>query len=188
MDAWRYFLIDHWLAIAMLLAGVPWLTYRALSTRRQRPWPIGPVSVPSALVMVGLGGLLVPSDFSSALMAIGASGLVALFAILLLTHRWWLWAAIIAWFVLLVGVGARWTDSLGLALSTAADTVRNIEVMQPGWLVLLLLVPLVVYLSSRSLSGLGTARRWLAIILRSALIVLLVLALAEARLRHQDQS
>jgi uncharacterized membrane protein len=188
MDAWQYFLIDHWLAIVMLLAGVPWLAYRALSMRHQRPWPIGPAFVPSALVSVGLGALLVSSDFSSGLIVAGASGLVALFAILLLTHRWWRWGAVGAWLVLLLGVGARWTEPLGLALWAGAETVGNIEVMQPAWLALLLLVPLIVYLSSRSLSGLGPTRRRLAILLRSGLIVLLVLALAEARLRHRDQS
>jgi uncharacterized membrane protein len=188
MDAWRYFLTDHWLGLVMLLAGGPWLAYRLLSIRHRRPWPIGPVLVPSMLVMVGLGGLLVPPDYSSALMVAGVSGLVVLLAILLLTHRWWLWAAVIAWLLVLLGVGGRWTEPVGFALSTAAETVRNIEVMQPAWLILLLLVPLVIYLSSRSLSGLGTARRRLAIVLRSALIVLLVLALAEARLRHPDQS
>src|SRR6516162_1731279 len=103
MDAWRYLLIDHWLAIVMLLAGVPWLAYRTLTTRRQRPWPIGPVFVPSALVIVGLGGLFVSSDFSNALIITGASGLVVLFAILLLTHRWWLWVVVSAWLVLLLG-------------------------------------------------------------------------------------
>jgi uncharacterized membrane protein len=121
-------------------------------------------------------------------MVTGASALVALFAMLLLTHRWWLWAAVVAWLVLLLGVGARWTGPLGFVLLAGAETLRNIEVMQPAWLALLLLVPLVIYLSSRSLSGLGTARRRLAILLRCVLIVLLVLALAEARLRHADQS
>jgi uncharacterized membrane protein len=188
VEAWQYFLTDYWLAIVLCVAGSAWFVYRALSTRQRRPWPIGPVFMPSAVAMVGLGGLLVSSNFSSALIATGGSALVALFAILLLTHRWWLWAAILAWFIILLGVGARLTGPLGLRFVTALETIRNIEVMQPAWLVLLLLVPLIVYLSSRSLSGLGTARRRLAILLRCALIVLLVLALAEARLRHADQS
>src|SRR5262249_50332942 len=98
------------------------------------------------------------------------------------------WAAVAVWLVLLLGLGTRWTGPLGFVLWEAVDTLRNIEVMQPAWLVLLLLVPLIVYLSSRRLSGLGIQRRRLAILLRCALVVLLVLALAEARLRRADQS
>ena len=48
-------------------------------------------------------------------------------------------------------------------------------------LLLLLLVPAIVYLSYRSLAGLGPVRRWLAIGLRSSLVILLTLALADAR-------
>src|SRR5438128_2534111 len=57
-----------------------------------------------------------------------------------------------------------------------------------GWLLLLAFVPVIVLLSFRSLSGLGPARRWLAIGLRCLLVVLLTLALAEVRLRHQNEN
>src|SRR5262249_37643666 len=43
-------------------------------------------------------------------------------------------------------------------------------------------------LSFRSLAGLGPVRRWLAIGLRCLLILFLTLALAEVRLRHQNES
>lgn len=49
---------------------------------------------------------------------------------------------------------------------------------QPGYLLLLALLPLVALLSFRSLAGLGGLRRGLAILLRCMVVVLMVLALA----------
>ncbi len=58
----------------------------------------------------------------------------------------------------------------------------------PGYLVLLATLPLVVLLSIRSLSGLGPVRRWMAIGLRCAVILAMVLALAGAqRTQTTDQ-
>ena len=51
----------------------------------------------------------------------------------------------------------------------------------PGYLVLLAIVPILVLLSFRSLAGLGGARRILALVLRSAVIVCGVFALAGAQ-------
>jgi von Willebrand factor type A domain len=53
---------------------------------------------------------------------------------------------------------------------------------QPWWLILLpLVVPPLVWMSFRSLAGLGTLRRALAIGFRTAVIALIVLALAEVQ-------
>ena len=58
---------------------------------------------------------------------------------------------------------------------------------QPGYLLLLLLLPVIWVLSYRSLSGLGPIRRWVAIGLRSLVYLLIVLALAEMQfLRVND--
>ncbi|MBI5865332.1 MAG: FixH family protein [Planctomycetes bacterium] len=51
----------------------------------------------------------------------------------------------------------------------------------PGYLVLLAVLPLVVALSIRSLSGLGPIRRWLSIAFRCAVITAMTLALAGAQ-------
>lgn len=64
----------------------------------------------------------------------------------------------------------------------------RIEFVQPWWLLLLGLVPLIVIFSFRSLAGLGPVRRWLAVGLRCAIVVSLILALAEPRLRHVDEN
>jgi uncharacterized membrane protein/Mg-chelatase subunit ChlD len=53
---------------------------------------------------------------------------------------------------------------------------------RPWWLLAIpLLIPPLVWMSRRSLAGMGTFRRWLAILLRVAVITLVVLALAETR-------
>ncbi len=50
----------------------------------------------------------------------------------------------------------------------------------PEWLFALLLIPLVVFQSRRSLAGLGAIRRWVSMALRVLLVAVAVLALAEA--------
>ena len=53
---------------------------------------------------------------------------------------------------------------------------------QPAYLLLLALLPLLWLLSFRSLAGLGNVRRFLALGLRSLVLVMIVLALAEVQL------
>ncbi len=52
----------------------------------------------------------------------------------------------------------------------------------PAWLLLLLGLPLLWWLSFRSISGLGPWRRWFVLALRTAVLTLIVLSLAEIRL------
>ena len=53
---------------------------------------------------------------------------------------------------------------------------------QPWWLILIpLILPLLVWMGFRSLAGLGSVRRALAILLRAGVITLIVLALAETQ-------
>ena len=55
----------------------------------------------------------------------------------------------------------------------------SVTVTHPWWLVLIpLIVPPLIWTSARSLSGLGTLRRATAILLRTSVIALIVLALA----------
>ncbi|MCA9199485.1 MAG: VWA domain-containing protein, partial [Planctomycetales bacterium] len=59
---------------------------------------------------------------------------------------------------------------------------------KPVYLLLLLLLPFLWIFSYRSLSGLGGLRRWLALSLRSLVLILIVLALAETQfLRRNDR-
>ena len=60
---------------------------------------------------------------------------------------------------------------------------------QPWWLILIpLILPLLVWMGFRSLAGLGSVRRALAILLRAGVITLIVLALAETQtVRRSDR-
>lgn len=66
--------------------------------------------------------------------------------------------------------------------------VRSLEVVKPWWLIGLIAVPLVWFVSRRSLSGLGPWRRRIAIGLRGFLVACLVLALAEPRIRRTSEN
>ena len=58
----------------------------------------------------------------------------------------------------------------------------SVNVGSPLWLILLpIVLPPVVFFSFKSLSGLGAVRRAMAILLRSAVLTLIVLALAGSR-------
>src|SRR5690242_10408289 len=65
----------------------------------------------------------------------------------------------------------------------------SVTVGNPWWLVLLpLILPPLVVLSARSLAGLGAARRAVAILFRTAVLTLIVLALAELQtVRRSDR-
>ncbi len=55
----------------------------------------------------------------------------------------------------------------------------SVTVLQPLWLILIpLILPPLVWMSYKSLSGLGTARRAMAILLRATVLTLIILALA----------
>ena len=61
------------------------------------------------------------------------------------------------------------------------DIGSSISFERPWFLLLLLLLPLIWYLSFRSLAGLGKWRRLFALVLRSAVLTVLALALAKAQ-------
>lgn len=57
----------------------------------------------------------------------------------------------------------------------------------PGWLALLAALPLLWWFSFRSISALGPVRRWFVLAIRTAVLVLLVLALAETQMVRTSQ-
>src|SRR5436305_1437651 len=65
----------------------------------------------------------------------------------------------------------------------------SVTVGRPWWLVLLpLILPPLILMSARSLAGLGSLRRALAILLRTAVLSLIVLALADLQIvRRNDK-
>ena len=106
----------------------------------------------------------------------------------MLSGRWWLPIAAGVGGLVMFALGSVCVAALQEGLLVAARTVRSLEAGQPWWLLLLLLVPLIIALSFRSLAGLGPVRRWVAIGLRCALILFLTLALAEVHLAHRNET
>src|SRR5439155_13289722 len=88
----------------------------------------------------------------------------------------------------LYGLGGWLTRDAGIGIIYCIRALWQSEFAQPLWLLLLLLLPVIVFLSYRSLAGLGPVRRWVAIGLRCLLILLLTLALAELRLRKPNDT
>jgi uncharacterized membrane protein len=58
---------------------------------------------------------------------------------------------------------------------------------RPAYLVLLALIPVLWWLGYRSLAGLGRWRRWLALTLRALVLLLIVLALADAQYQRKSE-
>ena len=56
--------------------------------------------------------------------------------------------------------------------------------LAPWWLLLLAGIPVLWWWSLRSLSGLGKTRRWIALLLRSLVLIAVILALAEVHLKR----
>src|SRR5690606_1789915 len=52
---------------------------------------------------------------------------------------------------------------------------------RPGYLALLAIIPVLIWLGHRSLSSLGPVRRWLALGLRALVATAIILALADAQ-------
>jgi len=170
---------DHWLGLALLLAGVI-----VCAVRRRGPtlWLGG------TLALLGLGGLVPAPEIGLWLLLIGLAVLAGLIAFLFVTTKWYPWPAIAAGVLIATGLGAWAAVPLGHTLHETARSLASFEIVQPAWLVLLALVPILIAASYRSLAGLGPVRRWVAVGLRSLVVTLLVLALAEVRLKKPGEN
>ena len=60
----------------------------------------------------------------------------------------------------------------------------SLTIGEPVWLLLLAIIPALWWIGLRSLSGLGRIRKWGALILRSSVVVLIALALADLQMVH----
>jgi uncharacterized membrane protein len=184
---WRDFLVTHWLAGFLLgaafVAGLAWW----LRGGRQ-DWAASLPLTSSALALLGLGGLLIPFDAAFWLVSICLAALFAALGAVFWTGRWSPRLGFLLGGILLLGFGGLGAVAVGRGLVEIGTALIHLEVGEPVWLLLLVLLPVVVWLSFRSLGGLGPVRRWLAIGLRCALVLFLILALAEVRLRHPNET
>jgi uncharacterized membrane protein len=190
-----FFFSDHWFALVLLGMAVFLGAWLLVHWQKLKIWSL-PILLPaSALALTAIGGLLLPALWGITGTTIGIwltmGALGVLFVMLLLvvvTSRWWAPLGYALGALFFVGLGGACTPSISQGLSEAGRTLTRLEAIQPWWLLGLGLVPLIVALSFRSLSGLGPVRRWVAIGLRCLGVILLVLALAEVRIRHENET
>jgi uncharacterized membrane protein len=176
------FLSVHWFPVALLMAA---LILGAFCLRKRTRWLL---VLGVIFASIALGSLALPSDWAGWLAA-GAGVVIFVKLILLLTTgRWWPPVATAAALGLLLAFGSLFAEAVGHGLADAWRIVLSLEPVAPWWLLCLGFIPLIVYFSFRSLAGLGPVRRWLAIGLRCLLVLFLTLALAEVRIRHQNDS
>src|SRR6266852_6036139 len=183
-----FYFANHWFAFLLLvLAGC--LGAGALVIWQWRTtWSLGLLLPAAALALAGIGGLTLPPSWG---LWIGLGALAILFImalIVVVTSRWWAPLGFAAGALVFLGLGGAVTVGVSQGLIEAGKTLTRLEAMQPWWLLGLGLVPIIIALSFRSLAGLGPVRRWVAIGLRCLGIVLLVLALAELRIRHENET
>jgi hypothetical protein len=183
------YLQQNWLVLVVLILGVGlgarWLWDKVRRKTFSRPLLLAII----ALLLAGIGGLgFVPMDVGM-WTTFGALGTLAvLLLIVISTGTWNAYLGYLVGAVLLFGTGAWVLGPLGQLIGDAGKFVVTLVPLEPWWLLLLLLIPVTIWLSFRSLSGLGPIRRWLAIGLRCLGITLLALALAETHARKQDEN
>lgn len=189
------YLQAHWLASLFVLAGVglgAWLIARRAQDLR---WSLPLLIATCGVLAVGLGGLdlVLPMGWDAKSFGFWVSMaplaiLAILFAVVVTTGHWWAPAGYTLGAVFLFGLGQGMVSGIQEFLTEASKFLVSLQPLEPIWLILLLIVPLLIWLSFRSLSGLGSVRRWIVITLRCLVIVLLVLALAETHARKANEN
>jgi uncharacterized membrane protein len=190
------FLTDHWLTLALLSAAAVLGFVLVIRWQRRRAVARALAHTAATFALLAVGGLIAawvtagrelhhPAAWAWWVAGSAFAVLVAMLVTVLLTGRWWAPLGYAMGGLLLLGLGGLLDQLVNARLTAFAGVLARVEVVQPAWLVLFALVPVIVWVSFRSLAGLGPVRRWVAIGLRSLLIVLLTLALADVRLRQE---
>lgn len=181
---------ENWLPGALALSIVIALVRVGLGKRVKPVWPI-------------LAGLALAGYFAwpymttskndptagAAWFLLGVGGVTTLQALMLLALGGW--SRRLSWTMLgafAFGISGYAGRSLQSGVITVVKALGSLELAQPWWLVGLLLVPVMVYLGFHSLAGLGPVRRWTALGIRCSLVAMLVLTLAEPRLRRPNEN
>jgi uncharacterized membrane protein len=198
MERLRTLLYTDWLGLVILLVAAALAVVYFRRWQRKEP-ALGVLLCTATLALFAVGGLVVaiidtnrwieaPATWSGILAVIGVAILFGMVLVLVASGRWSAPLAFGSAAALILGLGGFLNAAITRELRDIWAVLVRLEVVQPYWLLLLLLIPILVYFSYRSLAGLGPVRRWVALGLRSALILLIALALAEIRLRSPNET
>src|SRR5262249_41479256 len=169
--------LSLFLLFVSLLLGI-----RAAVVWRRIGHPSNACATLAALLLcLCIGDLLFPPDWAFWLSVVSLAGIFVMVIVLIITGGWSAYFGCSLGVLLFLGIGGMVLSPLSRGLVEAGKVMAGLEATRPWWLLLLLFVPVVVLWSYRSLAGLGPVRRWIAIGLRCALVMLLSLALAEVR-------
>jgi uncharacterized membrane protein len=168
-----------------------------LSKRVRWLWPIAAALVIAGYFAIAVGmprlfaelriGPMKPWELAG-WMSIGIVGILVLATVNLLFTG--LWSRHLAWTLagLLAFTLGGFVPTVNASGVSVVRSLRSLELVQPWWLLLLLVLPFLIGFTYKSLAGLGPIRRWVALGARCLLVVLLVLALAEPRLRRPNDN
>src|SRR5262249_6820766 len=131
---------------------------------------------------------LSPTDWSRWVAGLALITLITMIAIVAMTEKWSAPLGYTVGGIFLLGLGGLYVEPAAEVLGDSWRFLVSLEPLEPWWLLVLLFVPVIIWMSFRSLTGLGPIRRWLAIGLRCSLIVFLALALAEVQARYTSES
>ncbi len=187
MEQFQQFLTQRWFAGALLLLS--FVLCGIAVWRWDKGAPLIWLTAGGLVAAFALGGFFLPLVGISFWVVVGGLGLLALLGIVLAASG--SWSTALGWCsiaVILAGLGGLFSLVLGEALWITVIWLGSIRPFAPWWLVLLIILPFVVWLSVRGLSGLGRTRQTLAILFRCIGITLLVLALAETNARRTSDS
>jgi Mg-chelatase subunit ChlD/uncharacterized membrane protein len=187
MTPFLAFLTAHWFAVLLLIAALVPGAF-ALRSWLRGSLALGLLLSGAGLALGGVGGLLLDPEWGAWIVLSAVAVYFVMFLVLIFTSYWLRPLAYAVAALLAVGLGGLVSSPAGTGLIEVGRLLASLEPAQPWWLLLLLLVPLVFWYSFRSLAGLGPVRRWVALGLRCLLITLVALALAELRIKHQNDT
>src|SRR5438876_517500 len=152
-DAMLDYLLQHWLAIALPIIGLALI------------WPRRWRLIGVACLLAGVGAWTLPKDAGLWVLLSGGGMLAVMLAVVVVSGAWSPWSAYVAAAALVLGLGAWGMDAATAALNETVRFLLSVGVDKPNrwWLLGLLLVPAMVWISYGRLAGLGPVRSRLAL-------------------------
>lgn len=176
------FFAEHWFAISCLAAAAGFGVASILLHNRdgEWPWTCYLAALIFASYSAGTFSILPASWFGPMLTTIGVFGFATVIIAVFLSGAWSPARGHGMTVVLFFGLG-EWTGAaVAEGLRLAGLFLLSLRTHEPWWLILLSAIPVLLWVSYQNLVTLGETRRWTVLALRSSLIALVALALAEA--------